>query len=194
MSSLFHTLVVCGAGLTLLDCGGKYSYLVEEGDEPSAGRSPGGSGASVGGHGGASSDGSAVGGLLFGGGPPDGPQPGYPPLAGAGNADEQLECERVRTCGGPSGEGESESIFTLTGACVSAPARPKSVADCGANESLACLVGRLGNRRVLFNCECTPGNDSCACPDLTLGCTSPQLDGCSDRQVRCGCAWTCIVK
>lgn len=194
MSSLFHTLVVCGAGLTLLECGGKYSYLVEQEDEPSAGRSPGGSGAAVAGNGGATSAGSGVGGLLLGGGPPDGPPPsaGYPSVAGAGNADEQLECSNL-ACGGP-GTGESESTFKITGACARAPARPQSVADCGANESLACLVGMLANRRVLFNCECTAANDSCACPNLMLGCASPQLDVCSDRQVRCGCAWTCILK
>ena len=198
MARLFHSLVVCGAGLTLLQCGGR-SVGSSEG-EPGEGSESGASNAGSGGKGTAGS-GVATGGISLGGsvqiptlggmsaggsGPiidpgmpvPDGPSP-------------QWSCQST-------GAYCSQGLVEITGLdCQRDASRPASPAECKGDAVFTCMKGYYGDAQVLFNCEChEPALDgSCVCPEFSSGCARAMPPAmCNPFGVECGCALTCILK
>lgn len=191
MSRLFHSLVVCGAGLTLTGCGGRYDREQPEQSDAGSANGGGAGGASAGAGvaqppvldvGGSQSLGgtSAVAGFNFGG---TAPGPILPGSEGQWSCDDEV---------GSCGDG-----FILQQQCVRDVDRPKSQADCRTGSVLSCLYGSFESIPVLFNCECLPlVGEMCPCPDVVDGrCldSSGPLT-CSPEQVVCGCAYTCITK
>jgi hypothetical protein len=191
MSRLFHSLVVCGAGLTLTGCGGRYDSreTPESSDAGTSNEGAGGSSAGAGPSppvmltpGGSPSSGGAPGvaGFNFGG---TAPGPILPGSQGQWSCDDEI---------GACGDG-----FILMQQCFRDIARPKSQADCQPGNVLSCLYGSFEAIPVLFNCECLPlAGEMCPCPDVVDGrCvhSSGPLT-CSPEQVVCGCAYTCIAK
>jgi len=195
MSTLFHSLVVCGAGITLLQCGGRAQV---SGDEPTNGGAAGSTG------GGASSAQGGVvagGGTLSMGGPVStggtfsvgGSMPtGTGGSFGGTSAWQQWDCTPDNVHGCASAEREDTS-FALGQSCGVNPSRPRSAKDCAAGQVFSCFVGELNGESGPFNCACLPRTDDvpCPCPSSDLGCSSSYK--CSDVQVQCGCAHTCIL-
>lgn len=204
LSHLFHTLVVCGAGLTVVGCGGHSESDPQE-HKPARGgsSSEGGSGSAGNGSGAVSQGGimltpagapstntagsSALGGTAA-------TMPG-PPLPGA---EGQWVCKaELRGCAGGAFESMHVVGFEISSACAADPARPKSSDDCTGQGKFSCSLGFFDGQAVLFNCECkTPGlNQGCPCPETASGCYSSQgAEYCDELQAYCGCAMTCIAK
>jgi hypothetical protein len=182
---LFHTLVVCGAGLTLVHCGGKSNTDEEPSD-------------AVGGEGGSSSPengGEAgVGGSVSMGGSVESSGMGgtggtivlgdpVPPA----KPTERWSCSQ-RDCVSDVLSGES---------CWVAANRPAGADECGPAEIFACMAASLEGAEVRTNCECVPRpeNDAdCPCPSDS-GCLdeAPYPGECSDGASICRCASTCIL-
>jgi hypothetical protein len=196
MARLFHSLVVCGAGLTLLNCGGRSAGQQGDGgaDETSgsggsstAGKAgDGGRGGSGPVQGGASSGGLSLGGTQnapMGGGAPSEPRRPEGPT-------EQWGCDA-------SGVFCRGGRFDLDYAdCVRDVTRPTSQAECGDGQVFTCLQGYLGQETVLFNCACSPTPSAgCACPEVLDNCGArlESPTSCGATSV-CGCAITCILK
>jgi hypothetical protein len=199
MSSLFHSLVVCGAGITLLQCGGRAQV---SGDEPTSG----GAGGSTGGRGSSAQGGRAsVGGMFsLGGALSTGGTFGVAGSPGAGGASgafggtsawQQWDCSTDNIHGCATGP-DSGLAFELGQSCGVNPARPRSANDCGAGQVFSCLTGELNGETGLFNCACLPrtADVPCPCPSSGLGCNASYSSKCSDVQVHCSCAYTCILK
>lgn len=201
LSSLFHSLVVCGAGLTLVSCGGRSESGQQE-SEPAQGGSSnqGGSGpvatglVSNGGglmltpSGGTNTAGSSS----LGGTATTMPGPLLP------GAEGQWVCDSELTgCATSSFEGMQTYGFRIGSACAADPTRPKSSEDCTGQAKLSCAIGFFDDQAVLFNCECkTPAlSDGCPCPEAGGGCYGARgPDYCDELQAYCGCAMTCIAK
>jgi hypothetical protein len=194
MSRLFHSLVVCGAGLTLLDCGGR-SIERDPADEPSTS----GNAAVAGGSGGATTGGtSSIGGITgipLAGAPPTG---GAPPVRVSVGAEGRWSCTTELTgCTSGTHEGYPIQGFEISTACPSDLTRPASTGDCPPNSSFDCVVGFFGNQTVLFNCECTSPaqGEKCHCPEAHSSCYGARdVHYCDGLQTVCGCAMTCIAK
>lgn len=198
MSRLFHSLVVCGAGLTLTGCGGRYDGGRPESSDAGNGGGPGGASAGMGlaqppvlEVGGSQSVGgtSASAGFNFGG---TAPGPILPGSEGQWSCDDEIiGCDL-----GP-GRDPSRDGFALGQQCIRDLARPKSQADCQPGSVLSCLLGSFEAIPVWFNCECLPLDaQMCPCPSVAGGgCSfSSGPVTCSPEQVVCGCAWTCITR
>ncbi len=211
MARLFHSLVVCGAGLTLLQCGGRYAGS-GGGSEPDEGEGASSQGGATS-HGGASHSGTGSGGKLtlggsstagtnaFGGSATGGGGP--IPTAGTTSTDPgfakppgptaQWVCDAT-------GFYCSSGVVDLTDlACKADPSRPQVASDCAGNLVFACALGLYEGRGVPFNCECVPpaaDGASCVCPELDGGCQARlQPPGmCSPFASECGCTITCILK
>jgi hypothetical protein len=219
MARLFQSLVVCGAGLTLLDCGGRRaSHGADDGSVSGGGGSsatPGGTASSTSGSptssttGGvnaqagtpSSSGGLNVGGIDIGGG-------GGLATAGTGfggatvdilpGAESQWVCDEANLEGcSDVPVGRPMLGFSITSPCRAETTRPKSPADCQPGTLFTCVAGNYAENLVLFNCVCMKNEpDSCACPSLRVGCTGAdyQASKCGSDQALCGCAYTCILK
>jgi hypothetical protein len=201
MHRLFHSLVVCGAGLTLAHCGGKSTD--DEGDterggsgsgaSASGGSQPGGSGASA-------------------GSPSRGGSGGYDPGGVAGSLSATGGTGNIAGIGGspPQPDGPTEqwacvfseqwcgsydpTIVPLLD-CKRDTARPVSQDDCPPDTRFSCMNGYVNAEVVPFQCDCvaiTPG--TCGCPELDADCFrgSPPNE-CPDTSF-CGCVYTCILK
>ena len=211
MSSLFHSLVVCGAGITLLQCGGRAQV---SGDEPTNG----GAGGSTGGRGSSAQGGFVAGGGTFslggsvsvggsfavGGSMSVGGSFAVGGSFGAGgtsasfggtSAWQQWDCAPDNVHGCVSGQ-DSGLVFGLGQSCGSNPSRPRSAKDCPAGQVFSCLIGELNGATGPFNCACLTrtADVPCPCPSAGVGCSSSYSDKCSDFQVQCSCAYTCILK
>jgi hypothetical protein len=215
MSRLFHSLVVCGAGLTLLDCGGRFAEREKDDDVKASGRAGAASGrgstgaasgtggsASVGGGVGASGS-EAVGGLSLGGFAGGNAPGGTTSAGGSGvivlpGAQAQWVCnDELFACEDGLHEGHPVTGFQIATPCQVDPKRPTSAADCAMGESFGCLVGFIEGQTVLFNCECADPNlvGQCHCPATANGCWRPGAPHyCDLQQTVCGCAYTCILK
>ncbi len=207
MSRLFHSLVVCGAGLTLLDCGGR-SVERDPSDEPSTSGEP----TATGGSGGATSVGSsATGGNSIGGirglplgGTTSTDSAGSTSTGGASTvvvpagAQGRWTCTTELTgCTSGTHEGYPVQGFMISKPCQPDMTRPASGADCETNQSFDCVVGFFGDETVLFNCECTSPTqgEKCHCPTAHAGCSAARnVHYCDGQQTVCGCAMTCIAK
>jgi hypothetical protein len=194
MARLFHSLVVCGAGLTLVHCGGR-SAGHGDADEASgtsqgsaAGNGDGGRAGTTTAQGGASAGALSLGGALSvpsggsAGAPTDARRPSGPT--------EQWGCD----ASGISCSGERFNVDYRD--CARDQTRPRRVEDCPAGTMLTCLKGYLDDEAVLFNCACSPPEaDGCACPEVLDSCSArvepPQTCG---QTSECGCAITCILR
>jgi hypothetical protein len=199
MSRLFHSLVVCGAGLTLLDCGGR-SVERDPRDEPSTSGKPaaGGSGGTTTGGTSSASSGGSIGGITgipLAGAPSTG---GATTITVSAGAEGRWTCTtELKGCMSGTHEGYPVQGFEISQPCQADMARPASLADCGANSSLDCVVGFFGNQTVLFNCECTSAaqGEKCHCPQAHSSCYGArEVHYCDGLQTVCGCAMTCIAK
>ncbi len=203
MSSLFHSLVVCGAGLTLVSCGGRSEWDQKESEPAQGGGSNQGGSGSVGsglvGSGGAlmltPSGGTNSAGSSALGGTTGVTMPG-PLLPGA---EGQWVCDtELSACAGGFLEDMQVVGFNIGSACAADPTRPKSSDDCAGQGKFSCSIGFFGEQAVLFNCECTPpelDNQGCPCPETGGGCYSSRgPEYCNELQAYCGCAMTCIAK
>lgn len=221
MSSLFHSLVVCGAGITLLQCGGRAQV---SGDEPVAnggasgstgGRGAGAQGGVVAGGGtlsvgGALSTGGsfAVGGsmsvggtfgvggsMAVGGSFGDGGSGGTFGSFGGTSAWQQWDCSPDTVRGCSFGQGMQEA-FALAQSCPINPSRPRSAKDCAAGQVFSCVLGELNGETGPFNCACLTrtADVPCPCPASNHNCDETYAAACTDFQVQCGCAYTCILK
>jgi hypothetical protein len=223
MSKLFHSLVVCGAGLTALQCGGK---ALQSGEDPNSGESggapssAGSSSTQLGGRGGSFSVGgsmsiggalstggtlgfagavSAGGTLAFGGAVSVGGNVGVGASGGVGAALspwQQWDCTAFDTNGCVGVGTTVVSGFGLIQACRVEPTRPRSQADCQPGQIFSCLIGVLGNQYGPINCECLPPSSGvpCFCSPSIVSCASAQPVACGTDQSYCGCAYTCILK
>lgn len=191
-------MVVCGAGLTLVHCGGRSTGDRGDRDDGNADDTSGTSQGSAAGNGGAGTStaqgGASAGALSLAGAmnvPAGGSSAGAPsdPKRPAGPT-EQWGCDgsAIRCTG--------ERFDIDYRDCARDETRPTLPEDCPAGTSLACLRGYLDDEPVLFNCACrSPLAGSCACPEV--------LDNCSARvrapercemTSECGCAITCILR
>ncbi|HVY25499.1 MAG TPA: hypothetical protein VHB79_03070 [Polyangiaceae bacterium] len=222
MARLFHSLVVCGAGLTLLECGGRVAG--HEGGDDQGATSAAGQTSSAGqnndGHGASSSLGGAsaqagsapsIGGLHLGGFGTGGLDTGGSPAAGTASggatvivppgAQAQWDCDgaNISSCEFNGGSaGPAHPAFNIDVPCRTNPDRPKESDDCPANTLLTCFDGTYAGQSVLFNCECVSpqGADACTCPAFHAGCaySTYQPVDCTTERALCGCAQTCILK
>jgi hypothetical protein len=191
MRRLLHALVVCGAGLVLLQCGRTTrdrdkalasSGAVAGSSEPAHGGDRSASGGAD--HGGAH-DGS--------GGSPDHDRGGEEASGGAetdlglagaasGGPSEQWSCDpRYMWC---PDVGTPALLELSAEHCVRDATRPASAADCDSDHIFSCMAGVLDGVELLFNCECaSPGNlekPYCPCPELDSRCfdeVAPQQCG-----------------
>lgn len=219
MARLFQSLVVCGAGLTLLDCGGR---LASHGAEDDSTNGAGGSSATSGGTasstsgsptssttGGASAqagtssssgglnlagiDTGGSGGFAAAGAPSGGATVDIPP-----GAESQWVCDPTNLQGCIDVPvGQPMLGFSITTPCHTETNRPKSPADCGPGTLFTCVTGNYAEKLVLFNCECRSKlPDECTCPFLRVGCAGADVRApqCDAEQALCGCAYTCILK
>lgn len=209
MSGLFHCLVVCGAGIMLLQCGGRAQVPGDEPTNSGAGGSTGGRSSSAQGGvaavGGTLSLGGAVstGGTLDLGGSFDlggststagsfavggtfGAGGSFGSFGGT-SAWPQWDCSVDNLHGCISGQ-NSELVFALGSQCTVNPSRPTSAKDCAAGQVFSCLLGELNGETGAVNCAClplTPGM-SCPCPPgKDYYTTVPRA--CTNFQVQCGC-------
>lgn len=198
MARLFHSLVVCGAGLTLVHCGGRSTGDRDEGNaDDTSGTSQGSAaGSGDGARGGTSSaQGGTSGGTLSLAGAPSVP-------IGGGSAGAPSDPKRPAGpteqwgCDG-SGISCSRERFDIDyRACARDETRPRFPEDCPAGTSLTCLKGYVDDEPVLFNCACrSPMAGSCACPEVLDSCSArvepPRTCG---QTSECGCAITCILR
>lgn len=196
MSRLFHSLVVCGAGLTATGCGGRYDSgeRQEPSDAGSANR--GGSGSAVG-SGSAGAGGAPPLMLGLGGGPSLGGAPGVSGFTFGGTAPGPILPGSQGQWSCDDELGACNDGFILGKQCFRDASRPQSQADCAPGSVLSCLYGSLDSVPVLFNCECLPlVGEMCPCPDVAGGgcVNSGGPLTCSPEQVVCGCAFTCITR
>jgi hypothetical protein len=192
MSRLFHSLVVCGAGLTLTGCGGRYDSR----EPPESSETGSGSGAAAGGSS-AGTGGAPPIMIGVGGGPALGGAPGVSGFTFGGTAPGAIlaDSQGQWSCDGRF-SGCSDG-FILGQQCVRDDSRPRSQADCAPGSVLSCLYGSLDSIPLLFNCECLPvAAEMCPCPDVVGGgCIhSGAPVTCSPERVVCGCAFTCITR
>jgi hypothetical protein len=219
---LFHTLVVCGAGLTVVHCGGQSSSDDGNDDDGSGGSSGttstgastgiGGaspaSGAtgpvagttSVGGKGGAAGS-SGAGGLSSGGVGGKGGFGGFGTagtnVAGSISMGGALSNTEQWFC-----EVRAQCGLTLVKleTCVVESDRPLDPSDCGDGELFTCFNASLASGDILVNCECVPAppdDAPCPCPVTTGSCEpepSYQQQPCENDTSICQCAVTCILK
>jgi len=209
MSSLFHSLVVCGAGITLLQCGGRAQV---SGDEPMNG----GTGGSMGGRGSSAQGGVvsvggtlSLGGALSTGGTIDvggstwtagsssvggslGAAGSFGSFGGA-SAWQQWDCSADNLNGCAYGQ---DMAFSLAHSCAVNSSRPRSAKDCAAGQVFSCLLAQVKGETGPVNCACLPRTPDvpCPCPGPSTGCETSYASACSDFQVQCGCAYTCILK
>jgi len=220
MARLFHSLVVCGAGLTLLECGGRVATHVAADDSTSgAGGSsaaPGGAANSTSGSSTSSATGgvsaqagtpSAIGGLNLGGiemGGVGGTFASAGTAFGGATVDILPGAESQWVCDSTNVQGCIDVPvgrpmlgFSITTPCRAETTRPKGSADCDPGTLFTCVTGNYAEKLVLFNCVCMPQEpDSCACPSLRSGCSGVDYRAslCDVDQAFCGCAYTCILK
>jgi hypothetical protein len=218
---LFHTLVVCGAGLTVVHCGGQSSSDDGNDDDgsggtsgtTSTGASTGVGGASpasgatgpvagttsVGGKGGAAGS-SGAGGLSSGG---VGGKGGF---GGFGTAGTNV-AGSTSMGGAPSNTGQFFcEVYDQCGStgvkqetCVPEPDRPSSISDCDDGELFTCINVWISGTEARVNCECAPEpaeGEPCPCPAADAGCelVPYQFETCEEGAYTCQCALTCILK
>lgn len=199
-------MVVCGAGLTLLQCGGRYADRqggTDTGDGDESGSSQGGAAgkpskppsgmagtlAMAGSP--SSSGGAGVsqgGGVASGGSSPSKPPvPTKPP-----GPTEQWVCDLY-------GSFCNNELFSLDESiCFADPSRPVAPEDCKGSSVFTCVRGLLGDTEVNVACACTapPPDGSCPCPDIPSDCDARLVSEpmCNPFISMCGCAITCILK
>jgi hypothetical protein len=190
VARLFHALVVCGASLTLTQCGGRASGDDDApgGSGPNTGGGPGSGGVS--GTGGMpATGGQGAGGLATGG------TPSYGGVGGAtSDWSSQSNCPAYY-CDSVLFEGRQVSAIPLNEPCPIERGRPRSVRDCGPSELFSCVLGVApdGGSR-LVNCACIlPAIEECLCP-AGSGCVTFQSDTCTSEINICSCALTCILR
>jgi hypothetical protein len=189
VASLFHSLVVLGAGISGAACGGTTIASGGKLDEV-AGTAGGGSRAAgqnggqsaITGNGGAGSG--SGGALLIGGSPPMEP---LTPLPDAGTL-AQWSCS-TDSCANAS---NGLRPFSFSQACPVDPQRPRTASECTDSEWFQCFVGAIGGTEVLVNCSCVPKSDAgCVCMSGDVGVQFPSQ--CADHNMLCGCAYTGIT-
>lgn len=221
MHRLFHTLVVCGAGLTLAHCGGKSSTDADDDGADDSGGSAGSGSSSGGVKPGSGTGGSSTadGGKAAGGSTSPGGRGGAGGSVGAGG----VSTGGVSTGGvggtnamggmgglAPTGPTERwtctiEGCFgALTGpaGCTVDPDRPEGPSDCEDGELFACVAAWLSDgSEVRVNCECVPlppDDEPCPCPSTTgTSCAAEppfEREACAAGESVCSCALTCILK
>src|ERR1051325_6853545 len=169
MSGFFHTLVVFGAGASLAGCGAK--VIGEEGAEHSSphggqetldgGVVTGGAGGLVAGTGGAVQTGGAVG---AGGVPATGGTTGAAGAPAVESVTTQWNCAGLwNGCVYIATADGDRSAFALSGACPVDPARPRSQADCAAEEQFECVRATLDGAELIVDCLCVPANPDGSC-------------------------------
>jgi hypothetical protein len=204
MTHLFHTLVVCGAGLTVVGGGGRSESDAREPEPARGGSSSEGGSGSVGNGSGAVSHGGL---MLTPAGAPSINIAGSSSLGGTAatmpgpllpRAEGQWVCAaELMGCSEGFFDGLQAVGFALSSACAADSARPKSSDDCAGQGTFSCSLGFFNGQGVLFNCECkTPAlNQGCPCPETGSGCYgSWGAEYCDELQAYCGCAMTCIAK
>ncbi len=147
--NLFNSLVVCGASLTLLDCGGKSQISVE-------GESQGG-GIGAGGNEELGGTPAAAGAVAAAGTSPGAGTSGSQPW-------QQWECgpDDSANCV-PSGlSSQQASAVELQHPCAVNPQRPRDAADCAPPRVFACLLAVLDNVTILNVDDKYAGIDLCA--------------------------------
>jgi hypothetical protein len=187
--NLFHSLVVCGAGLSALRCGGR-SQLEQGLDE--AGGGTGGTPDAAG----------SAGRMALGGASS---VAGAPSVAGAGGAAgtmhstewQQWDCtsDDAVGCVPASLSSAQANAIELRHRCRSDRTRPKSSADCAPHLVFSCMLGVLANELGPINCSClapTP-DEPCPCPERIETYWSAQSVICDGTQSYCGCAFTSIL-
>jgi hypothetical protein len=206
VSRLFHALVVLGAGVSAANCGGKTVEATSDGNASAgAGGSQGASGA-TGGNRDGNHGGSPI--IIIGGGEAgQGGQPIHdagpptdvgagPDLTGGGTYSQWTcptkpdFCSEVVIAGAPYMDG-----YILSQPCPSDPTRPRTEADCAANQWFTCQVAVWMAQPIAVNCECTP-KTSADC-DYFDGCfhlANPVATTCTEHSKLCGCAYTGILK
>jgi hypothetical protein len=195
VARLFHTLVVCGAGLTLTHCGGGRADT-DDGTSPGGQTGTGGTGVGGTSTGGASTGGATTGGSAGTpgtGGAPTGGSGGFGGFGGAtGEWTNQSYCEALY-CDSVQFEGRQVGAIPLIEPCPIERGRPETPDDCPAGRRFTCALGVADGVARLVNCECLPATDACACPDVA-GCIGFNSEACTDEVNICGCAQTCILR
>jgi len=204
----FHALVVVGAAVSATACGGRSEQR------------PSGEGAG-GGTSGNGGDAAATGGTLANDG--SGSGSGAAGAGGAGSAaGEGGRAGATSTAGGKAGAGgigpfpEAElptsqwdcassysgcvdalgvSAHQLTGSCPVDATRPKSAADCSADEIYSCeLAVSVSGEPVLVNCWCQPGVGSPCAGCVSLNHRNGEPVSCAPSLKICECAYTGILR
>ncbi|MGC4089275.1 MAG: hypothetical protein QM756_15590 [Polyangiaceae bacterium] len=220
MASLFNSLVVCGAGLGLVHCGGEASQNTSSsggaagasGGTTAAGGATAASGATASG-GIAANGGSGLGGSGLGGATSTsdgGSIAGAPGWGGAMTLpveswksgfypSAQWNCDgQYSICDSGVFQGTQVTGRSVAMPCVEEPMRPQSPDDCAPNEYISCtLAVETGSQlAVPINCACLPkAQGLCGClPKGDTSCVERVPYLCSETTSLCSCAMTCILK
>jgi hypothetical protein len=198
MHRLFHSLVVCSAGLTIVQCGGKSKSDDDQPDPARGGMAPSSGGSATAGSGdrAGSAGGGGVSGLAgnsrSGGGMDNGAAGETSYSLHPDGPSEQWLCNATVWCG-EGGQIPLDGIF-----CALEAQRPVAAADCQPDELFTCMSGLIDGESVRYSCECAAApeiNDPCPCPQIMVGeCSgaSPPVQ-CSTESI-CFCALTCILR
>lgn len=202
MASLFHSLVVIGAGVSASACGGVTNVSSGGTPDEAAGRNGAGGGAGRGA--GASLNAGAQSGIGVGGtagragtGGAGGdvlsidPAISNFPLPDPGTLAQWNCTDQLGGCDSPL-DGMQIKPYYLASPCPIDTSRPRSATDCASDEWFRCLSARTGDVVIAVNCECAPMLDAgCSCDGV--GPSYRHTVVCHDRDMTCGCAYTGIL-
>ena len=198
MSGFFQALVVGGAAISAVACSGQSASVVAGGGGSGAsggagaqgGATSGAGGAKVGGAGGGQAGMSSGGtGILELGG--SGGEAGAGPLPEPG-ATAQWDCSELAV-GSVCVDVLGTTATKLPSDCPVDATRPRSAADCGADEQFTCyLAVTAAGETTLVNCECSAGLACSACTGV-LGGHHGEAMACDGKHKVCACAFTGIL-
>jgi hypothetical protein len=204
-SPFFHAIVVAGAGVSALDCGGATVDVGEtksgDGGSSAGGKAAtGGASQSAGGSGGsrpATGGSAATGGSTATGGTPlTGGSPGVEPLPDRGTL-AQWDCTEQEL--GVCYHGQNEyglSGRVLSESCRVDPSRPRTAADCPANYWFACQSAWWwpeNQTAVYVNCQCISTDGGCTGVAYP-GAVACEIAVCLGEDLICGCAHPVILR
>ncbi|MGC4089276.1 MAG: hypothetical protein QM756_15595 [Polyangiaceae bacterium] len=203
MANLFHSLVVCGAGIGLMQCGGEANQnasatggVAAGGASTSGGTSA--AGGALGGANGTVSGGSGAGGSTANGGSGVVPTGSVQPWGSTDYPSTQLNCDHeLFRCSPGVFQDDAVGAWVIDGSCVLEPQRPRSADDCAANEYFSCSLAVFPDDPTLVlpvSCACLPKQaGACGC-SATAGCSEEFPSLCTETISICGCAVGCILR